>query len=352
MVLAQRFGSCSKIGMLANWVLRICDAHRGKGTEMTNFDRRRFLSVAGGISAGLAAGHVPVVASAGSGPSSTAVDFRYCLNTSTIREAKLPLPEVIRLTAEAGYTGIEPWIREIDQYVASGGSLRDLRKQLDDCGLRVESAIGFPKWSVPDSEERKAGFEEAKRGMELVRALGGRMIAAPPIGIHGRDAATVPLDDVASRYHDLLELGVSMEVIPQVEIWGSAKNLSRLAEAVYVAVAANHPHAGILPDVYHLYRGGSDFHGLRLLSGDAIRLFHVNDYPSTPARTQLNDSDRVYPGDGVAPLKLILQSLQSIGFRGALSLELFNREYWRQDPAVVARTGLQKMQAAVAELDM
>ncbi len=141
-----------------------------------------------------------------------------------------------------------------------------------------------------------------------------------------------------------------MQVIPQLEIWGSSKNLSRLAEAMYVAVGANHPEAAILPDVYHLYRGGSDFDCLRLLSGQAIQIFHVNDYPAEPAREQQTDADRVYPGDGVAPLELILGTLKQIGFTGALSLELFNREYWKQPPALVAQTGLQKMKAVASKV--
>jgi hypothetical protein len=32
-----------------------------------------------------------------------------------------------------------------------------------------------------------------------------------------------------------------------------------------------------------------------------------------------------------------------------LSLELFNRELWKQDPLVVARTGLEKIKALVAK---
>ena len=36
-----------------------------------------------------------------------------------------------------------------------------------------------------------------------------------------------------------------------------------------------------------------------------------------------------------------------MGFNGILSLELFNREYWTQDALTVARTGLEKMRAAV-----
>ncbi len=274
--------------------------------------------------------------------------FRYCLNTSTISAAKLPLPELVKITAKAGYDGIEPWIGEIDRFVKEGGKLSDVRKQLEDTGLQIESAIGFPRWAVDDEQQRKAGFEEAKRGMDLVRQLGGKRIAAPPAGIYSKASPKVDLLQVAKRYHDLLDLGVSMEVIPQVEIWGSAKNLSHISEAIFVATAANHPRAAILPDIYHLFRGGSGFDWIRLMSGDAIQIFHMNDYLAEPAREKQNDSMRVYPGDGIAPMKLIFQSLQKIAFQGALSLELFNKEYWKQDPAVVAKTGLEKMKQAVA----
>ena len=33
-----------------------------------------------------------------------------------------------------------------------------------------------------------------------------------------------------------------------------------------------------------------------------------------------------------------------------LSLELFNRDYWKQDPLEVAKTGLAKVKAAVAQV--
>jgi hypothetical protein len=36
-----------------------------------------------------------------------------------------------------------------------------------------------------------------------------------------------------------------------------------------------------------------------------------------------------------------------MGGTKVLSLELFNREYWKQDPLLVAKTGLQKLRALV-----
>ena len=98
--------------------------------------------------------------------------------------------------------------------------------------------------------------------------------------------------------------------------------------------------------MYHLYKGGSDFTGLGLLSASAVGIFHVNDYPKI-ARDKIVDADRVYPGDGIAPLKDVFAALRKSGYAGYVSLELFNRDYWKQDPHEVAKTGLAKTKAAV-----
>ena len=83
------------------------------------------------------------------------------------------------------------------------------------------------------------------------------------------------------------------------------------------------------------------------LHGAALPVLHINDYPDLPAREQIDDSHRVYPGDGTAPLARILRDLRETGFRGVISLELFNRDYWKQDAATVLRTGLTRMRTVV-----
>jgi len=184
-----------------------------------------------------------------------------------------------------------------------------------------------------------------KRDMDLIAQIGGTRIAASPAGAHGK--AITDLSAVARRYRKVLELGEQTGVVPQLEIWGSSKTLSRLGEAIFVAVEAAHPDACLLLDAYHLYKGGSDFGGLRLLNGAAMHVFHVNDYPADPPRETINDSHRVFPGDGVAPLGLLLRTLYASGYRGMLSLELFNRKYWKQDALSIAKTGLEKTRAVV-----
>ena len=311
-----------------------------------SFDRRTLLTATG---ATLTSALVSSASAAEQSATNSAHPFGFCLNLSTIRqpdEKPYPFTKQIEVAAEAGYQGIEPWVGDVQKYVEEGGSLYDLRKRIADAGLTVESTIAFAAWLVDDEEQRAMGYEKAKREMELVQAIGGTRIAAPPAGV--TQQADLNLMAAAERYRKLLEIGDVIGVVPELELWGFSKSLSRLGELMFVAIESGHPAACVLPDVYHIYKGGSDYNGLRLIEGSRIHVIHFNDYPAHPPRDQITDRDRIYPGDGVAPLTEILRTLRDTGSRCMLSLELFNREYWKQDPLTVARTGVEKIKAAVA----
>lgn len=273
--------------------------------------------------------------------------IRFCLNTSTIRGQKVGLEKEIELAGKAGYDGIEPWIPNLREYLSNGGSAAELKQRIADAGLTVDSAIGFAQWIHEDETRRTAALDEARRDMDMLRSIGGTRIAAPPIGAHGGDSPRLDLDVVTERFAALQKIGDETGIIPQLEVWGFSRNLSRLGEAAYVAAQTGHPQSCLLLDTYHVFRGGSDFGGLSLFSDDSLQVFHINDYPADPPREEMRDADRVYPGDGIAPMDEILRMLGGNGRSITLSLELFNPNYWTEDAEAVVRTGLQKMQQAV-----
>ena len=232
-------------------------------------NRRGFLAA---TSAAAVAGNS--FATAAPAPRSVAEGFTYCLNMSTIREQTTDIVKQISIAEKAGYEGIEPWIPHLEQYTKAGGSLSDLRKQISDAGLTVESAIGFANWISNDEQQRTKGLETAKRDMDMVAQIGGTRIAAPPVGAH-RNSDKIDTFVIAERYRKLLELGDTTGVVPQLEVWGFSDNLSRLGESVMACVEASHPKACLLPDVYHIFKGGSDFGGLALLHDNAVQVFHT-----------------------------------------------------------------------------
>jgi sugar phosphate isomerase/epimerase len=112
-----------------------------------------------------------------------------------------------------------------------------------------------------------------------------------------------------------------------------------------VALESKHPAAKVLLDVYHLYKGGSGTDTLPLVGSRGIDILHVNDYPSDKPASVIVDADRIYPGDGIAPVQQILKSLGGGEKPLIISVEVFNKNYYAQDALLVAKTSLAKMKA-------
>ena len=265
------------------------------------------------------------------------------LNASTIRPT--PSKDKIRIAAEAGYDGIELWINDLEELEKGGHNLKDIAKEIKDRGLFVPNVIGLWDGMPPTLEEWEKSLVVSRERMRMCSDVGSRFVAALPFP----DRENFDLAWGAERYRDLLrigrndyDLGVTMEFI------GFIKGVHRLGQACCIAVDSNEPAATVLPDTFHLYRGGSGFNGIKHLQPEFIADFHWNDAPAVPSQFETKDKDRVMPGDGILPLTQCLKDLLEIGYTGPLSLEIFNEEYWKMDPMEAAKIGVEKMRANIA----
>lgn len=265
---------------------------------------------------------------------------------STLMGHKLGFAKELETAAKAGFRSVEIWVGTLQEFLKTSTPAA-ARRRMADLGLTAENAIGFAPWIVDDEAARRKGLDQMKREMEQLAQVGCKRVAAPPIGAHTPDAPKLDLRRVADRYRALLELGRQTSVRPQLELWGFAPNLNRLADVLFVAAEANDLDARLLLDVYHLYKGGSGTAGLPLVGKPAIEVFHVNDYPSTLTPAQITDADRVYPGDGVAPIRDILRIIRNPDRPVVLSLEVFNKTYYAQPADVVANTAYEKMRRMI-----
>lgn len=271
--------------------------------------------------------------------------FRFCLNTSTISGQKPGLTGYIDIAAAAGYDGLELWINDIQDYIASGKTVQSLADHIKSKNLAVENIISFTTWMVSDEASRKKGVADLEDQMKIAAALNCKYIAAPPMGVEKTEP--INIQQTVMYYRNMLQLGRKYGVTPLLEFWGASGTLYNFSQAIAIAAAADDADARILPDVYHMFRGGSGFNCLKLVNGNAIPLIHLNDYPANKPVNEQTDSDRVYPGDGAAPIQQILHDLKTMGGTKVLSLELFNAAYWKEDALSVAKTGLKKMQQLV-----
>ena len=269
---------------------------------------------------------------------------RLSVNTASIREFGLPLKEQVRLAIEAGFDGIEPWLKDVHAAKAAG-ELDGIRKMAEDAGFSFVNGIAFGKWAHPDASIRREGLEETRRDMAVLAELGCPCIAASMFGLHKPGSPRVTRDEVAERYVAVLNIGRQHGVRPLLEYWGHSIQLFRPEHAISVVRATGRPDVGLLPDVYHTYRGGGSFETFRRFDASWVPVLHVNDYPATPPRTQLTDADRVWPGDGIAPWPEILGALDSIGASSWLSVEVFSKTLQSGSPQETLATALARMKA-------
>lgn len=304
----------------------------------SGISRRSILATAVGAGAATALG----TARSDPAPASSPARLRLSLNTSSIRPA--PLEKKIEIAARCGYDAIEPWSNDLESYAKEGKSVRDLGKRIADAGLFVPNVIGLFGCMPPDDSKRAEAHETARRRMELAQQIGSQCIAVIPDAGH----ANIDLAWAAARYSEFLAMARGFGLKAGFEFVGFFKSVYTLAQAVSVALQTNDRDACIVADTFHLFRGGSGFNGIKHLHGSFIQVFHFNDAPAAKPREEQGDGDRLYPGDGHLPLAQLVRDLRGIGFAGCISLEIFKEEYWKQDPLVVARNGLEKLRAVAA----
>ena len=264
--------------------------------------------------------------------------FKYSLNSSTIKTT--PILKKIEVAAKAGYEAIELWHDDMDAYIASGGTIQEIKKCVDDNGLKVPTTIHIHGWFQPAGDEHTVAMDTAKRKMEQAAAVGApHSVAGPPHGVADR-----PLGK--RHYHDLLELGSPFGVRPAFEYLGFIQDLKTIDDAIDILDGCAHPNACMVLDPFHCYVGGGGVESIAKLSASQVAVSHFNDAPAEPAPSTQRDPDRVMPGDGVIDLKRYCDLLRQINYSGFLSLELFRPDLWEQDPLEVAKVGLEKMRAA------
>ncbi len=260
-----------------------------------------------------------------------------CLDTATIRTAG-SIDKKVDIAIAAGFDAIEPWDNELKEFEESGGDLKVLGQKIRDHGLFVPSMIGL--WGcLPDNEDAfQKSLPDTRNRLRMASEIGCEFVQVIP----NKVGKNYNVKFVASCYRRILEIGLKEFNICPALVFVEMFPLKTMGQATAVALDADHPKSKIIPDVFHMYISDGGFEGLKQLNGDLFAIFQFNDAPKNMKKEDMKDKHRVYPGDGILPLTQILKDLKQTGFKRCISLELYNPEYHKQDPLLVAKTGLEK----------
>jgi 4-hydroxyphenylpyruvate dioxygenase len=108
----------------------------------------------------------------------------------------------------------------------------------------------------------------------------------------------------------------------------------------------DHSHVGLVLDAAHIFLPDTPLEPIGRIPGDKIFLVELSDFATTSLdKRELLRNYRMFPGEGVRPLRALMDRVEATGYAGPISLEVFNAHYRAADPRFVARRGMQALEA-------
>jgi sugar phosphate isomerase/epimerase len=222
--------------------------------------------------------------------------------------------------SKAGVRAVEVDIAKIQEF-ARTESLPKAKQLLADLGLRVVSASNHLGFVDAAGTPFQNLMDQLKIKLEVVQAVGGDRIVCP--STLNREATP---DDFKRGAENMVkggELAKTYGVTLMLEFAKTSRLANSIQTTLQIIREANHPNARVMVDTFHFYGGVGKVEELELLRDGELAHLHFEDIPDLP-REQLNSqSSRLFPGDGVAPLKRTIEILKRKGYSGPASLELF-----------------------------
>jgi sugar phosphate isomerase/epimerase len=184
------------------------------------------------------------------------------------------------------------------------------------------------------SDQRLKNVEELKWKVEMIQAIGGDRLVTPSAG-----AGNYTLDDYkrgVDNMREAAEIARPFGVTLMLEFARTSRFAGSLPTALNLVRETNHPNYRVMMDTYHFWGGISKFEDLEQLRDGELHHLHFEDVPADPPREIQGQPHRAFPGEGIAPLRRIVEVLKKKKYAGAVSFETFNPQVQGTDPYQVA----------------
>ncbi|RAY16743.1 sugar phosphate isomerase/epimerase [Actinomadura craniellae] len=255
------------------------------------------------------------------------------------------LIEKIGAIGAAGFDGLELLDDDLRK---SGMTPEECARRCADLGLTIDLYQPFRRAEgVPGDEFRKV-LARFRRELEVMRRLGADSILV----VSNTDADADGSRDLSAS--QLAALGDAaaehgMTVMFEALAWGT--HISRVADAWETVRYADHPNVALVVDTFHLNAAGEDVSVLAGLPRDSVGFFQVADAPWLSMDVILwSRGHRCFPGEGEFDVLTPVASAVASGYRGPLSLEIFNPGYRERPATEVAKLGADSLRQLVDEL--
>jgi sugar phosphate isomerase/epimerase len=221
--------------------------------------------------------------------------------------------------AKAGIRAVEPDLAKVREF-AMKESPAAARRLLDDLGLKAVSSSNQLGLMEP-SEQRAANLEQLKWKVELAQVIGADRLVTPSAGTgnYKEDDYKKGVDNMREAAEIAKPFGVTL----MLEFARTSRFAASLPTALKLVRETNHANYRVMMDTYHFWGGISKFEDLDLLRDGELHHLHFEDVPAEPIRELQGQPDRRFPGEGIVPLRRIVELLRRKKYIGPASMELF-----------------------------
>lgn len=251
------------------------------------------------------------------------------------------LPEKLEAAAAIGFDGVEIFENDLLSFEGSPKDIRDLANGL---GLTITCFQPFRDFEAMPEPQRTRNLDRAEKKFDVMQALGTDLLLVCS-NVHA-----AAIDDDARAAADFVALAEraqkrGLRIGYEALAWG--RHVNRWRHAYKIVQTADHPALGLIVDSFHTLCLNDD---PSELPWGKIFLVQLADAP----RLQMDVLSwsrhfRNFPGQGQLPVANFVKEVLKAGYKGPLSLEIFNDEFRAAPARLMARDGLRSLLLVEAE---
>ncbi len=251
------------------------------------------------------------------------------------------LEDKFSAAAKAGFRAVEIFENDLTFF---SGKPRDARLLAADLGLEIVALQPLRDFEAMPDPARTKNFERASKKLDLMDELGARLLCLCS------NVSPEAIDDSGRAAADLAELAElarrrGLRIGYEALAWG--RWIKDWTAAWDIVRAADCDNLGIVLDSFHICSRNNPIEPIAALPADKIALVQVADAPALVMDPlSLSRHYRCYPGQGEYPIVDYLDAVTRSGYRGPLSLEIFNDQFRGVSASAIAIDGMRSLRAA------
>lgn len=238
------------------------------------------------------------------------------------------LAEKLTAIGGAGFDGVEIFENDL---VASELSPEDVRHRAADLGLSIDLYQPFRDFEGVPPAILARSLRRAEHKFAVMERLGAtRLLVCSSVSAHAVDDDTLVAEQLRLLAGRAAEHGI--RVAYEALAWG--RHVKDYLHAWRIVRMADHPHLGLCLDSFHILSRDVDPYAIETIPADKIFFLQLADAPALPMDVLYwSRHYRCFPGQGDLDVAGLVAHVLRTGYRGPLSLEVFN-DIFRQAAAM------------------